>query len=146
MGERGRVIPALRRAEQLVELLDRVALGQRRVEDQPLLRALLELEDRVLEPQLAQRRVLERLRAGAAAGDLVALPPAAELLAALAQVLDQLLEVRVAQVARVVGAKAGERGARAGLPVDRAAAALGIHEDRPQLVAAVLGVLAGVAE
>ena len=66
-------------AEQALELLQRVRLRRGCVDDEAMLGALLRHEDRVLEDELADLRVVEDLAAHAARCDLVQLPPLAEL-------------------------------------------------------------------
>src|SRR4051794_34597579 len=75
--------PAPLSGEQPPQLLRRVRVRCGRVDDEAVLGALLRLEDRVIEDELSDLRMLEHLAPHAAGRHLVELPPFAELGAGL---------------------------------------------------------------
>src|SRR5215216_907649 len=95
--------------QQLLELLRSVRHGDRRVEDQALLGALLRVEDGMFEDELADLWMPQHLPPDPTRGDLVELPPFAELRARLLERRDQVLEVGVADVTGGLGAEASDQ-------------------------------------
>jgi hypothetical protein len=91
----------------------------------------------VVQAQRTERRVLDDLGAEVAGEDLVLGPQCPEPLALALQRLDQAGEAGVADPTGVLGAKAGERGARRVIPLR--AAALGAREQPPQQVRRAVG-------
>ena len=71
----------------------------------------------------------------AGTGDLVAVPPLAELGARATQRLDQLLERRIADVVRAVGAQLRCAQSRTLLPIGEPLPPRGIHVHQPHVVA-----------
>src|SRR6202020_1768275 len=132
--------------ENLRELLRRPLVGQRRVQDQPLLGLFRGIEDRMLEHHRADDGVVDRSASRAVARHLVLLPRLAELGAALAQRRDQLLELGVADVARAVGAELRHDEPRAVSPVGEHLPPPGIHEVQPDVIAGRLRDRSQIAE
>jgi hypothetical protein len=99
-------------AQKPLQFLDCSLLLQGREDDQLHVRRVAHTKARIFEEHSSGRRVVDTLLAGKRPGHLAPGPPAGKLGAQARQTRDKALEIRVACVARAIGAEHGERRAR----------------------------------
>src|SRR3984957_8710370 len=105
-------------AQKPLQLSDRSLVLKGREDDQLHVRRVAHAKARIFEQHSPGRRVVDTLLAGKRPGHLALGPPAGKLGAQAHQTRDKALEIRVAGVARAIGAEHGERRARHRFPID----------------------------
>ena len=109
-----------------------MALVRGRVDRQPQLRLARRHGLRVMQAQRAELWVLHHLGAALSLDHLVLVPPLAKPRAVLAELRQELLVLRLARMARVLGAKPRQRVASGSLALRRHAALARIDHQPPQ--------------